>query len=300
MNEPFFILDGYEALGTTWYIEVFQSTIHPTKEALKKELIEYIQDFQNKYSRFDKASLVSRLNTQKKVPYDTHLLTMLTMACDMHVSTNGVFDIYIEKDLVAKGYGIQQGEALNTADFAGGKQTESSFFSATKHDITLHGNTSIDLGGIGKGYLIDLLSLFLKEKGIEGFLINGGGDMYMTHNHGEGIEVHLQHPRKKDVLIGKMILMNKAFCSSSSYLRAWEHNGVMKNHFVTHTHNEVWAASFVVGDSACTSDMMATVLCITSDDKELSYTLARETGVEFLVENKQEELFGDLFSRISM
>ncbi len=300
MNDSVFILDGYEALGTRWYIEIFQSVRDSTKEALSNELIEYIEDFQKKYSRFDTSSLLSTLNREKKVPYDFHLAKMLTLAQDMHVRTKGIFNIYIEKKLIKKGYGARYEEVPLVIDSINDSHKMESLFRLTDHEIILHGDASIDLGGIGKGYLIDLLSLILKEQGIEQFLINGGGDLYMTHNQGKGIEVYLQHPKQKDILIGKMTLINNAFCSSSSYTRAWEQDGILKNHFITPTNEEVWAASFVVGDSACTSDMMATVLCITSDDKELSYTLARDTGVEFLVENRQEKLFGDLFPRISM
>lgn len=300
MSESVFVLDGYEALGTRWFIEVFQNVTPSIKEAMSNELIEYIEDFQKKYSRFDTSSLLSTLNREKKVPYDFHLAKMLTLAQDMHVRTRGIFNIYIEKDLINKGYGARHEEVPTDIDSLDGSHEKEFFFSLNDHDIILHGDTSIDLGGIGKGYCIDLLSGMLKEQGIEQFLINGGGDMYMTNNQGKGIEVYLQHPKKKDILIGKMVLINKAFCSSSSYTRAWEHDGILKNHFITPTNEEVWAASFVVGDNACTSDMMATVLCITSDDKELSYTLARDTGLEFLVENKQKEFFGDLFPRISM
>ena len=295
-----FVLDGYEALGTVWYIEVFDNEASYTKEVLIHTLEHAIQSFQRNYSRFEPDSIVSTLNKQKKVPQDTHLLAMLTRAQDMYVQTERVFDMYIERDLIKKGYGMQNNEIYKQAVCCSDSPHGGiSFFNVVDNQIILHGTKTIDLGGIGKGYLIDLLVSLLKQEGITQFLINGGGDMYGTHCNGEGIDVYLQHPRKKDILIGKMKLMNKAFCSSSSYVRTWEHHEVMKNHFISPSKEEVWAASFVVADTARVADMMATVLCVTSHNKELSYALAQDTTIQFLAQHEDEEFFGDLFPRIS-
>jgi len=44
---------------------------------------------------------------------------------------------------------------------------------------------ALDIGGFGKGYLIDLLAQDLKAHDLHHFLINGGGDIYVTSNQGQ-------------------------------------------------------------------------------------------------------------------
>lgn len=59
---------------------------------------------------------------------------------------------------------------------------------------------SIDLGGLGKGWLIDKLSDLLRNEGYKEFLINGGGDMYVSST--EKQECYIEHPRDTELVIG--------------------------------------------------------------------------------------------------
>lgn len=201
----------------------------------------------------------------------------------------GFFNLFIKDDLEDKGYG-------NSDSYKGvSSETLHNDYVISDTEIVLVGNKSIDLGGIGKGYLIDHICLFLQEKHkLTQFLINGGGDMYCTHNHGEGVEVYLQHPNNKELLVGSVLLKDKAFCSSSSYLRMWNKGGETKNHFITLDKKEVWAASFVVGDTATDVDMLATVLCVASGDEELCTDVATHYGSEYLVVPEKSAPFGNL------
>jgi thiamine biosynthesis lipoprotein ApbE len=118
--------------------------------------------------------------------------------------------------------------------------------------------------------------------------------MYCTHAHNEGVEVYLQHPLEKSIVIGSMTLKDSAFCSSSSYVRAWDKDGVKKNHFITPDGSEVWAASFVVGKTAVQADVMATVLCITSLDVAHSKKLAQVNKVTYYGYDEHGDTQGDL------
>lgn len=149
----------------------------------------------------------------------------------------------------------------------------------------------IDLGGIGKGYLIDKLAKELQEKfSLKYFLINGGGDMYGTSDNEKEIKVYLQHPIESYSFIGSIKIKNQAFCCSSSFKRCWAINGVEYNHFVdTKKENLILASSYVVAPTATEADVYATVLCIVSDHKnKLSKIMEnrnanRNKKIEYLV-----------------
>jgi thiamine biosynthesis lipoprotein len=148
--------------------------------------------------------------------------------------------------------------------------------------MTISGDKGIDLGGIGKGYLIDKLAdILLNKFALPYFLINGGGDMYMTSNQGEEIEVFLEHPTDVGSYLNTIKIKNGAFCSSSSFKRSWIHNGKPVNHFIAE--KEVWAASFVLGPTTTMADMYATVFCILSDNKDLLKELSKKETLDYLV-----------------
>jgi FAD:protein FMN transferase len=287
MLKDYLLLDGFEALATVWYVEVFEEVTPLEVKQIRVELKRMIVDFEERYSRFRSDSLLSQLNTQRVVAYDHNLVAMLTHASKASQISEDVFDIFIQDALQEKGYGQKTSSYISTQG--------DTYYEAKDGKIILKGSKSVDLGGVGKGYLIDTIATYLRDVcGIEQFLINGGGDIYVTHKDGEAIELFLQHPLQRDVVIGSVSVKNNAFCSSSSYVRAWKHHGVDRNHFVTKHGKEVWAASFVVGTTATSADMAATVLCIASHDKKFVDIVAHRFGVDYLVLNEQQELFGTL------
>jgi len=287
-QESIFILNGLEALSTIWFVEVFESLTSTSCHEIQEVLIDTIYSFEKKYSRFNESSLLSELNSKRMVNYDYHLAMMLTKGKEMGIVTEGVFDLFIKEQLEDKGYGVKGCHADNYSD-------SDSDFVITEEVIQLKGEKSIDLGGLGKGYLLDVLAEILKKRfHINEFLINGGGDMYGTHQGGDDIVVYIQNPEDRNILIGSVGIKNQSLCASSSYVRSWVHGDRVKNHFIAKNQKEVWAASFVVGDSAILTDMLATVFCINSHDKRFCGSLASQTGAAYYVMPRDEASFGNL------
>jgi thiamine biosynthesis lipoprotein len=248
---------------------------------IQKRLEETITTFDNTYSRFKEDSLLSRLNRERSVPYDHHLAEMITQADETTKATQGVFSIFIKEALEEKGYGEKVGtpheKTLNNIPGTLLPQTR-----ITKESITLIGNKGIDLGGIGKGYLIDILATMLTEEfSIPYFLINGGGDIYVTSNQGNDVELYLEHPTNEDEYIGKILLKDSAFCSSSSFKRRWQKDGKMVNHFIAP--HDIWAASYLTGKTATVTDMYATVFCILSQKEEQLLSFSTTQHLEYFV-----------------
>lgn len=278
MREGFLLLDRFQALATIWYVEVFEDIDETKALFLQEKIKEMLVSFEATYSRFKKDSLVSELNIKRVVPFDAHLASMLQISKNASELSLGIFDIFIQDKLASKGYGDHYEERDSETLLQ-----EKSSCSISSSSIEIIGSGTIDLGGIGKGYVIDMIRDFLHKENISAFLINGGGDIYVTHNEGKPVELLLQHPIERDTSIGSILLKNQAFCSSSSYVRSWNHNGEQKNHFITPSGEEVWAASFVTGESTTMADIMATVLCVASHDQLLSYEIAERAGVKYLV-----------------
>ncbi len=294
MANSILVLDGYKGLGTFFWVELFlleDEELH-NRTLIQSFLEETISSFNDRYSRFRYESLLSELNRNKIVAYDYHLATMLKRALEASQVTNNAFTLFIKEALEEKGYGKQSNIKIDL------KQRELSFVTINEETISLHGNIGIDLGGIGKGYLIDLLATSLQEKfDLHFFVINGGGDIYATSNHGSPVTLYLEHPINEGEYIGSIQIKNMAFCSSSSFKRRWQKNGKEVNHFIAD--KEVWAASYVLADTATIADIYATVYCIESDNEERLMRLSRRTTTEYTVITREGKILqSDHFRKI--
>ena len=80
---------------------------------------------------------------------------------------------------------------------------------------------NLDLGGIAKGYAIDRAAMILREKGIRNFMVNGGGDVYVSGYKQDSTRwvIGIEHPRDKNRIIGRLELTDFALGTSGDYER---------------------------------------------------------------------------------
>ena len=275
-----FVLKDFKALGTLWYIEVFDISGIKSLKKIKNSLEKTILDFEEKYSRFNKDSILNDLNKNKKVLYDEDLYHMLFLGEEFRVKTNGIFDIGIKENLEEIGYGEKTFEVENIKI----KKTQRRFEKKGKY---LHWGfeKQIDLGGVGKGYLIDKIAKILKEEfNVKYFLINGGGDIYLTSDNEKPISLKLEHPNETDKYIGEVRLKNQSMCASSSFKRMWTKNGQEYNHFIDIKNNKkVQSATFVISDNTVNADILATTIAIVSENQDLVHEIIKNENCEYLV-----------------
>jgi thiamine biosynthesis lipoprotein len=260
----------FPALGTHWWISLPEDT----DEELANKLIGIVTEFENNYSRFDDTSHISKLNDNKiiKNPSD-ELVNMLTYALDVYEATDGIFNISIGSKLERNGYGHK--EDKNSAV----SHSLKSDIHISKNDIKLSDTTRIDLGGFGKGWLIEKLTGFLKNEGIYDFHINGGGDITVGNYESS---IYIEHPLDSNLQIGEINLINKSLASSSNIKRSWTINS--KNHaHIVHpiiNKNIEILSVHVLGDSILFADTFATVFMLVDREKRLK--LANQYGLEFM------------------
>jgi thiamine biosynthesis lipoprotein ApbE len=182
----------FEALSTKWQILIDQDC--DSIDKLKTEILQLVNDFESKYSRFIPTSLVGRLNKGEKIEPDHTLDQMLEFGKKLEKISQGHFSLKVGKILGKLGYG-------------GGDQ-------------------DLDFGSFGKGWLIDEISKFLKEKEIVFFLISGGGDVFgTTKKNGDSWKVALEHPTDVKKAIGIVQIKDQALAASSSNKRSWKNDG---------------------------------------------------------------------------
>ncbi len=79
----------------------------------------------------------------------------------------------------------------------------------------------LDLGGIAKGYAVELAVDLLRERGVGRALVNVGGDIHAlgTHPEGRPWQVGVRHPRQPGRLLGVLKLQDCAVATSGDYER---------------------------------------------------------------------------------
>lgn len=123
------------------------------------------------------ASELSRLNRTAHagpVPVSGHLLRVLRVACRLSALTGGCFDVTVAPTLVRWGY-LPGLAGPSVDDQAGGDWRDIRF--GPDGTVQFARPLLVDLGGIAKGYAVDLAIAALRRAGVPQACVNAGGDL---------------------------------------------------------------------------------------------------------------------------
>lgn len=271
-----------QALGTTWWLELFIDITPAAHAAVCDDLIAYINQFEIHYSRFKADSWVVQLNRERVLKHpNPEFVRILQFGQTLYQETDGAFNILLGKHLELRGYDTAY--SLTPSPEPTTTPHPLHDLRITPEQITLqHG--AVDLGGFGKGYLIDLIAERLRSvHDCDAFLINGGGDMYATYNPHEPITIYLEHPLKPGHFLGTTTLLHEAFAASSPHRRSWTHHNKTYTHLVNtaidHTQHPHPDATFIKHPSTSKADGLATTLLLSPPPLRDTYIAQQSLAV---------------------
>ncbi|MBP6881419.1 MAG: FAD:protein FMN transferase [Candidatus Pacebacteria bacterium] len=265
----------FQALGTQWWVEVFDEDDSETFEGAVGTLERFTRDFESRYSRFKPDSLISKLNRERKLENpDEECRALLGYGKQLYLRSNTIFNLLTGHIQEARGYGTTT--SVQSTSLTPGNPITDLLISEEKIEL-LHGN--IDLGGFGKGYLIDKLTSLLREQfSLQYFLINGGGDMYGTSKQDEPIQIFLEHPTKPSHFVHATTLKDQGFAASSPFKRVWNSGDKTYTHIISNT-EAPRVASFVKAESARDADAFATAALLLEETELTKLAAAESLGV---------------------
>jgi thiamine biosynthesis lipoprotein len=257
----------YEAIGTHWWITI-EDDIDPTKlESLCAEIKHISETFEKDYSRFIRESYIGRLNTEKQLEnFPIELYEMLTFSNQITTITDGHFSATVGGTLASLGYDEKYSFSKQNTILP------SYILELSESKIRISNDAKIDLGGIGKGWLIDKISDFLKSKHILYFSVNGGGDIFATsHKDGKPWEYFLENPYNKEEVIGTIHVDNASIACSAPSRRQWKDavSGEKLHHLVDQKSKQAIDTIkmvFTHGKSALMTDSASTALFVSSPE----------------------------------
>lgn len=270
-NQNLFTLD---AIGSRFWIEDLTGNRLPIQ--VQRQIKAYVDTFDDRYSRFKAGSLVSQLaaNGTLQRPPD-EMITMLNLSKLLYDATDGVFNITVGAALSGLGYGSKQtGDKVLVNPW--------SVIAWSKKAVNVPKGLVLDFGGLGKGWLIDRIAEILQQQGIQQFIVNGGGDLYVQNT--DPIEFALEDPLADEKVLQTVCIQKGALAGSDTLKRSWDSHGARKHHIINpktgDSSDSGIIASYVLADSTVIADSLATVLIV---DPTLKDGLERQFGLKTLL-----------------
>lgn len=191
--------------------------------------------YERRYSRFDPASELSRLNrAHGHFTASRELFSTLVTCRALFVETRGLFDPTIASALAAQGYdrSIEEGslDRDEPASRAHVPTMDAVSLDPSRRSVTLHDGAQLDLGGIAKGLCIDECAAFLPAN----CALDAGGDVVLRGRDDEALPwlVEIEDPRDASQVIAKIEATDVCVATSASNRRRWKRGDRARHHIV--------------------------------------------------------------------
>ena len=249
---------SFESMGTSFEVSVWDEINSENFEVLGKEIFQMADKFDKKYSRFIRSSFVWEIAGKTgEFEVEDEFMEMLKVYFDLYKFSDKKFNPLIGFSISDMGYDdkyslVEKEHIRPTPDL------DYTIKVLGKNKIYISESVLFDFGGVGKGYFVDKISKYLKEKNIKKFMVNGSGDIFYSGN-GEKIKAGLEDPKDNKKVIGTIEIENGALAASGSEKRKWgKYHHIIDPQSLTSPSGIL--ATWVLAESATIADSLATCL----------------------------------------
>jgi thiamine biosynthesis lipoprotein len=221
-------------------------------------------------------SVVARVNagagSRKPVAVDDEIFTVLAQAEKISRMTGGAFDISVGAFFDLWKFGSNQTGEIPTADeiaraVALVDHKEIKLDAKRKTVRLARRGMRIDLGGIAKGYAVDRVVALLHERDFVDFIIQLGGDLYVSGRKGpRPWVVGIRDPRgSRTTPFAITPIENRTFSTSGDYERSFLRDGTRYHHIIDPETGQPARRSrsvTVMAADAMTADVLSTALFV--------------------------------------
>ena len=276
-SEPVMITG--ETMGTSYHITYFDQRTRNFKSSVDSLLVLVNKSINN----YDPESDVSKFNKGTSFKFSLpYFLPPIVKAQEVVKGSSGAFDPTVMPLVYAWGFGSKKDKSIPSATqidslkaFVGFEKIIFNTDSVWKTDP----RTQLDFGGIGQGYGADVITQFLKGKGIKNMLVELGGEGMacgMNIKSGKQWELGILDPNsKKDSLFFKAYvkLTDKSFTTSGNYFNYRIIDGKKYSHTIDpqtgYQAERAILSSSVFAADAITADAWATAFMVMGHEKAI-------------------------------
>lgn len=250
-------------------------------------------DMEQKYSAFAADSVVYRLNASGSADIDAETYAVLSNALHYGEMTGGLFDVTVFPLMKLWGFATKDYRA--PSQFEIDRTRAQVGYRSVILDpgrVRLTGGSQIDLGGILKGYAVDRMVAILTNAGVEGGLINAGGNIraFGVKPDGNGWKIGIRDPRRPgEVFAAYVIDGDFSIATSGDYERYFIRDGIRYHHIMSPfegapCRNGVISASVIV-PLAMDADALSTSLFLMGVNNGIAFAESNRLPVLLLYES---------------
>ncbi len=265
-----------KTMGTSYHITYFDA-----RNRNFKTPVDSLLGLVNKsISTWDTTSEISRFNRAQRsfqfsLPY---FYPPLQKSKEVVAGSQGAYDPTVMPLVNAWGFGPKKVESPDTTEvekvkaYVGFEKLNFNTDSVWKNDLRVQ----LDFSGIGQGYGADVVTGFLKSKGIENALVEVGGEgMAIGKNiqSEQPWKLGIVDPLQPTAFKGYVILEDKSFSTSGNYFNYREVNGKRYSHTLDpktgYPAERVILSASVFADDCATADAWATAFMSMGHEKAI-------------------------------
>lgn len=255
---------------------------------IKELLLEY-HSLYTIYNSYKENNLYT-VNSSKNiaVSVDDKIIDLLNFSKEMYELTNGKTNVAMGSVLSIwhsfRSSGIKDAENAklppmeSLIDAAKHTDIENLIIDSENNTVLLKDEEmSIDVGAVAKGYAAERVADYLKDKGIDGYLINIGGNVRAVGNRadGSGWKVGIENPdtESDEAYIKYLQISDMSLVTSGNYQRFYTVNGVNYHHLIdpyTLMPGEKYNSVSVLCEDSGVADALSTALFLMDYDEGLS------------------------------
>ena len=283
------VLSYYKLEGT-----VFHTIYHITYQGesdYHDEIKQLFKEFDGSLSMFNDTSIITRMNNcDTSVVANRYFRHVFTKAMEVSEATGGAFDITVAPLVNLWGFGFKNSDNVSQAaidsilQFVGYKTVH------LDEEGHLHKDdprTIMDASSIAKGYMSDVVADFLREQGVENYMVEIGGEVALNGVNPKGSRwsIGINKPTDDSTQVNSelqdiLYMSEGGVATSGNYRNFYYKDGKKYAHTIDpHTGYPIQQdilSSTVIARDCMTADAYATAFMVLGKEKAME-VLAKDT-----------------------
>lgn len=273
---------------------VFHTIYHITYQGERDyhdEIKQLFKEFDGSLSMFNDTSIITRMNNcDTSIVANRYFRHVFTKAMEVSEATGGAFDITVAPLVNLWGFGFKNSDNVSQAaidsilQFVGYKTVH------LDEEGHLHKDdprTIMDASSIAKGYMSDVVADFLREQGVENYMVEIGGEVALhgVNPKGSRWSIGINKPTDDSTQVNSelqdiLYMSEGGVATSGNYRNFYYKDGKKYAHTIDpHTGYPIQQdilSSTVIARDCMTADAYATAFMVLGKEKAME-VLAKDT-----------------------
>ncbi|HCR28497.1 MAG TPA: hypothetical protein DIV79_00585 [Opitutae bacterium] len=285
-----------DTMGTFYTIQ-YRSNKALDPHELDTVLKNTLSEFNSQLSNWQDNSWISQFNAapaNRAVPIPEHAYNVVRLSLELAERTNGAFDPTLSPVIELWGFGTGRSERVpeeRSIQAALGKVGYQKLVLDSENRALLKTDPHLQLNcsAVAKGYAVDLVARELRKRGVQGMLINIGGEVYAAGTKGNGspwtVGIQKNLPSGRLSKPKRSISLNdQALATSGHSQRFFFVNGHRYSHILNGKTGRPVAApvasATVIAPNCALADGLATIALII-DSGAMKQLVSQYNGIEY-------------------